>query len=109
VFVIGCVSCNTFSHFRQKASVVADALEGASRGRLGGLSAPPPFERRACASPRLVNLKAALLAETRARGPDGSRMRSPQLARRSRDQLSRSVDGWASMALRSDVWSRRRV
>jgi hypothetical protein len=30
---------------------------------------------------RLVDLKAALLAETSARGPDGSRMRSPQLAR----------------------------
>jgi len=30
---------------------------------------------------RLVDLKAALLAETRARGPDRSRMRSPQLAR----------------------------
>jgi len=50
---------------------------------------------------RLVDLKAALLAETRARGPDGSRMRSPQLARCSRDPSS--VDGWASMALRSHV------
>jgi hypothetical protein len=36
---------------------------------------------------RLADLKAALLAETSARGPDGSRMRSPQLARCSRDQL----------------------
>ena len=40
---------------------------------------------------RLVDLKAALLAETRARGPDGSRMRSPQLARCSRDQLRRRM------------------
>jgi len=46
----------------------------ASRGRLRG----PLFERRAA---RLVDLKAALLAEARAHGPDGSRMRSPQLAR----------------------------
>jgi hypothetical protein len=51
----------------------------------------PPFERRACASCRDVDLKAALLAETRARGPDGSRMRSPQLARCSRDQLRRRM------------------
>jgi hypothetical protein len=50
---------------------------------------------------RLVDLKAALLAETSARGPDGSRMRSSQLARCSRDHSS--VDGWVSMALRSDV------
>ena len=40
---------------------------------------------------RLVDLKAALLAETSARGPDGSRMRSPQLARCSRDQLRRRM------------------
>jgi len=39
---------------------------------------------------RLVDLKAALLAEARARGPDGSRMRSPQLERCSRDQLRRN-------------------
>ena len=50
---------------------------------------------------RLVDLKAALLAEARAHGPDGSRMLSPQLARCSRDHSS--VDGWASMALRLDV------
>jgi len=48
----------------------------------------PPFERRAA---RLVDLKAALLAEARAHGPDGSRMRSPQLARCSRDQLRRRM------------------
>jgi hypothetical protein len=91
-----------------------------SRGRLPGApvpqkrgfegqkawrAAPPdPFERRACA--RLVDLKAALLAEARARGPDarGPRMRSPQLARCSRagDQLR--VDRWASMAQRSRTW-----
>ena len=83
--------------------------------RVGVPAWPSPLDG-ACDAPRLnvalarlVDLKAALLAEARARGPDGSRMRSPQLARRSRDQLSRSVDGWASMALRSDVWSRRRV
>jgi hypothetical protein len=40
---------------------------------------------------RLVDLKAALLAEARARGPDGSRMRSPQLTRCSRDQLRRRM------------------
>ena len=40
---------------------------------------------------RLVDLKAALLAEARARGPDGPRMRLPQLARCSRDQLRRRM------------------
>jgi hypothetical protein len=40
---------------------------------------------------RLVDLKAALLAETRARGPDRSCMRSPQLAWCSRDQLRRRM------------------
>ena len=59
---------------------------------------------------------ALLLAETRARGPDGPRMRSP-LARRNwhggASPLARatsSVDGWAStpLALRSHAWSRRR-
>jgi hypothetical protein len=52
----------------------------------------------ACGAPRLnvalarlVDLKAALLAEARARGPDGSRMRSPQLTRCSRDQLRRRM------------------
>ena len=39
-----------------------------------------------------------MLAETRARGPDGL---AATLARRSR--ATSSVDGWASMALRSDV------
>ena len=38
-----------------------------------------------------LDLKAALLAEARACGPDGSRMRSPQLARCSRDQLRRRM------------------
>jgi hypothetical protein len=55
-----------------------------SRGPCGG----PPLS---VALARLVDLKAALLAETRARGPDGSRMRSPQLARCSRDQLRRRM------------------
>ena len=40
---------------------------------------------------RLVDLKAALLAEARAHGPDGSRMRSPHLARCSRDQFRRRM------------------
>jgi hypothetical protein len=40
---------------------------------------------------RRVDLKAALLAETRACGPDKSRMRLPQLARCSRDQLRRRM------------------
>ena len=58
------------------------ALEGAS-------GAP----RLNVALARLVDLKAALLllAEARARGPDGLRMRSPQLARCSRDQLRRRM------------------
>ena len=44
----------------------------------------PAFERaRAEGS---VDLEVALLAERRARGRDGQRMRSPQLARCSRDQ-----------------------
>jgi len=34
-----------------------------------------------------VDLEVALLAERRARGRDGQRMRSPQLARCSRDQI----------------------
>ena len=55
-----------------------------SRGPCGG-------PRLSVALARLVDLKAALLAETRARGPDGSRMRSPQLARCSRDQLRRRM------------------
>ena len=38
--------------------------------------APP---RLSVALARLVDLKAALLAEARARGPDGPRMRVPQL------------------------------
>jgi len=70
--------------------------------RLEGPLRRPPFERRALA--RLVDLKAALLAEARARGPDGPRMRVPQLAWCSRDQLA-SVDGWASIwrCARTDV------
>ena len=54
----------------------------------------------ACGAPRLnvalarlVDLKAELLAEARARGPDGPRMRPPQLARA---RAISSVDGWAS-------------
>jgi hypothetical protein len=67
---------------------VSRLLEGASRGRLWGLTGAP---RLSVALARLVDLKAVLLAETRARGPDGSRMRSPQLARCSRDQLRRRM------------------
>jgi hypothetical protein len=60
---------------------------------------------------RLVDLKAALLAETRARGPDGSRMRSPQ-ANWHGARATSSVDGWAK---NGPAWrcartgSRRRV
>ena len=39
------------------------------------------------AQAKRVHLKVALLAERNARGPDGQRMRSPQLARCSRDQI----------------------
>ena len=66
-----------------------------SRGPCGG-------PRLSVALARLVDLKAALLAETRARGPDGSRMRSPQ-ANWHGARATSSVDGWASMALHSDV------
>ena len=65
--------------------------------RVGMPAWPSPLDG-ACDAPRLnvalarlVDLKAALLAETSARGPDGSRMRSPQLARCSRDQLRRRM------------------
>ena len=40
---------------------------------------------------------------TRAHGPDGLRMRVPQLARTHGARATSSVDGWASMALHSDV------
>ena len=49
---------------------------------------------------RLVDLKAALLAEARARGPDGPHVRVPQPARA---RATSSVDGWVSMVLRLDV------
>ena len=62
------------------------------------LAWPSPLDG-ACGAPRLnvalarlVDLKAALLQlEARARGPDGPRMRLPQLARCSRDQLRRRM------------------
>ena len=44
----------------------------------------PSFKR---AQTKREHLKVALLAERHARGPDGQRMRSPQLARCSRDQI----------------------
>ena len=44
----------------------------------------PSFER--ARTEGSVDLEVALLAERRARGRDGQRMRSPQLARCSRDQ-----------------------
>ena len=44
----------------------------------------PSFER---AQAKRANFKGALLAERHARGPDGQHMRSPQLARCSRDQI----------------------
>jgi hypothetical protein len=60
------------------------------------LEGPCGAPRLNAALARLVDLKAALAAavcgaETRARGPDGSRMRSPQLARCSRDQIRRRM------------------
>ena len=65
------------------------------RGRLSRAPAACGAPRLNVALARLVDLKAALLAETRARGPDGSRTRSPQLARCharcSRDQLRRRM------------------
>ena len=54
-------------------------------------TAPCDAPRLNAALARLVDLKAALLAEARARGPDGPRMRVPQLARCSRDQLRRRM------------------
>ena len=66
-------------------------------GRLEGASRAP---RLSVALARLVDLKAALLAEARARGPDGPRVRVPQPARA---RATSSVDGWVSMALRLDV------
>jgi len=70
---------------------------------LEGASPPPPVLNVALA--RLVDLKAVLLAETRARGPDGSRMRSPQLARCSRDQVRRRMGQHRWRCART--WSRR--
>ena len=55
--------------------------------REASLDGPCDAPRLNVALARLVDLKAALLAEARARGPDGPRMRLPQLARCSRDQL----------------------
>jgi len=49
---------------------------------------------------RLVDLTAALLADARARGPDGPRVRPPQLALA---RATSSLDGWVSMALRSEA------
>ena len=54
-------------------------------------TAPCGAPRLNVALARLVDLKAALLAEARAHGPDGSRMRSPHLARCSRDQFRRRM------------------
>ena len=47
-----------------------------------GRELDPSFKR---AQAKREHLKVALLAERHARGPDGQRMRSPQLARCSRD------------------------
>eukprot|EP00964_Phaeocystis_antarctica_P040509 scaffold23154_cov67-Phaeocystis_antarctica.AAC.1 len=62
----------------------------------------PPFER---AQAKRAHLKVALLAERRARGRDGQRMRSPQLARCSRDQIHLRM---AALALsdRCRAWPR---
>ena len=55
---------------------------------------------------RLVDLKAALLAEARARGPDGPRVRVPQPARA---RATSSVDGGASTVKASPPRLSRRV
>ena len=49
-----------------------------------GAELRPSFER---AQAKRAHLKVALLAERHACGPDGQRMRSPQLAQCSRDQI----------------------
>ena len=49
-----------------------------------GAELRPSFER---AQAKRAHLKVALLAERHAHGPDGQHMRSPQLARCSRDQI----------------------
>ena len=63
------------SHRQKKIDRVAQP-KGAELG--------PSFKR---AQAKREHLKVALLAERHARGPDGQRMRSPQLARCSRDQI----------------------
>ena len=83
----------------RKVPLPAWSLPLEARGRLGG-------PRLKAALARLVDLKAALLAEARARGPDGPPMRVPQLARCSRDQLRRRMgQHWRC----ARTWSRRQV
>ena len=65
---------------RKKRERVAQPKGRQPKGRELG----PSFER---AQAKRAHLKVALLAERHARGPDGQRMRSPQLARCSRDQI----------------------
>ena len=62
---------------------------GAYTEKKNTIASHPPelrlsFER---AQAKRAHLKVALLAERHARGPDGQHMRSPQLARCSRDQI----------------------
>ena len=67
------------AYTEKKSDRVAHATQAAKGAELG-----PSFER---AQAKCAHLKGALLAERHARGPDGQRMRSPQLARCSRDQI----------------------
>ena len=90
------------------SAVTASAVGGSANrsvvGRVSPTTGPCDAPRLNAALVRLVDLKAALLAEARAHGPDGSRMRSPQQARCSLGaRATSSVDGWVSMALRLDV------
>ena len=73
------VTCRGSLPPEKKRDRVAHSLTPAKGAELG-----PPFER---AQAKRAHLKVALLAERRARGRDGQRMRSPQLARCSRDQI----------------------
>jgi hypothetical protein len=68
--------------------------------------APCGAPRLNVALARLVDLKAALLAEARARGLTG---RACECRNWHSARATSSVDGWASMALRSDVVEAARV
>ena len=69
------VTCRGSLHREKKPEKLARQPKGPELG--------PSFKR---AQAKRARLKVALLAERHARGPDGQRMRSPQLAQCSRDQ-----------------------